>query len=79
MADESRDQIQLMIDRAVQQAISSLQRDVESLKNESGIHIFVKSTAGDPATGRTGMVCINTNGNTIKMYAEGGWRTLCTY
>lgn len=36
----------------------------------------IKEDTGDPSTGSTGMICINTFDKTIKIYAGGAWRGL---
>jgi hypothetical protein len=38
----------------------------------------VKTSAGDPA-GQEGMLVINTIDNAVRIYADGGWRTLATW
>ena len=39
---------------------------------------YTKTTTGDP-TGAEGMLVINTFDNTLKVYAEGAWRTIATW
>jgi hypothetical protein len=41
------------------------------------IGIITKTDTGDPA-GREGLIVINTFDNTLKMYADGAWRSLTT-
>ena len=40
--------------------------------------LIVKTDTGDPASGLEGQHCINTFDNTLKMYAEGAWRSIAT-
>ena len=40
--------------------------------------VYTKTDTGDPAFDWEGMVCINTFDNTVKMYADGGWRTMAS-
>ncbi|MBE7462285.1 MAG: hypothetical protein HS116_02220 [Planctomycetes bacterium] len=52
-----------------------------SLEPASGSYVKIvstKSTTGDP-TGEEGMIYINTFDNVLKMYADGGWRTLASW
>lgn len=46
---------------------------LESLENVS---VSIKDTAGNPATGRTGQIVINTVDETISIYAFGSWRDI---
>jgi len=39
----------------------------------------IKTTTGNPATPSVPMLVINTFDNTVKLYADGGWRTLVTW
>jgi len=41
--------------------------------------ISVKTTTGNPTDTVQGMMVINTFDNTLRMYADGGWRTLATW
>jgi hypothetical protein len=41
--------------------------------------VYYKTTTGDPTWSYEGMVCINTVDNTVKTYADGGWRQLATW
>ena len=41
--------------------------------------IIRKTTTGNPSQVHEGLMCINTQDNNIKMYADGGWRTLATW
>lgn len=41
--------------------------------------IVRKTTTGDPSQVHEGLMCINTNDNTIKMYGDGAWRTLASW
>ncbi len=40
---------------------------------------IVKTTTGDPGVGDSGVLCINTFDNTLKVYAEGAWRQIITW
>lgn len=42
------------------------------------IGITTKTDTGDP-TGREGLIVINTFDNSVKIYADAGWRTLATW
>ncbi|HAH10098.1 MAG TPA: hypothetical protein DCL54_18280 [Alphaproteobacteria bacterium] len=39
----------------------------------------VKASAGDPASPQEGMLVINTTDNAVRLYADGGWRTLASW
>jgi len=41
--------------------------------------IIRKTTTGDPSQVHEGLMCINTNDNTVKIYADGGWRQLASW
>ena len=41
--------------------------------------VYYKTDTGDPANAYEGLMCLNTQDNNIKMYADGGWRTLATW
>jgi len=60
-------------------SIQRLARRVESLEAADSISIVIKSTTGNPATGKTGDILINTFDNKVKMYAEAGWREMATW
>lgn len=38
----------------------------------------VKTTTGDPATGKECNIVVNTVDNTAKIYADGAWRTIAS-
>ena len=38
--------------------------------------VYTKTDTGNPTQTIEGMICINTNDNTVKIYADGGWRTI---
>ena len=40
---------------------------------------IVKTDSGDPASGRSGDFCENTFDNTLKVYADGAWRSITTW
>lgn len=42
------------------------------------VGITTKATTGD-ATGREGLIVINTFDNNVKIYADGAWRSLATW
>ena len=53
------------------------------LRNEVGgngvvANIITKTTTGDPTENYEGLICINTLDNTVKIYADGGWRTIAS-
>ena len=52
---------------------------INNLETSSHIQLSTKITTGDSATVYEGMLVINTFDNNIKMYADGGWRTLGTW
>ena len=41
--------------------------------------IVTKADTGDPGSAVEGLICINTYDNTLKIYADGGWRQLATW
>jgi hypothetical protein len=41
--------------------------------------IYIKATTGDPTTVYEGLIVLNTYDNTLKIYADEGWRTLATW
>jgi hypothetical protein len=41
--------------------------------------VYLKITTGDPSWSYEGMICINSFDNTVKVYADGGWRQLLTW
>jgi hypothetical protein len=41
--------------------------------------VYLKTSTGDPAAFFEGMLVINTVDNTLKMYADGGFRQLASW
>lgn len=41
--------------------------------------VLMKSDTGDPSQVHEGLLCINTNDNNVKIYADGGWRQLAAW
>ena len=41
--------------------------------------VVIKTDTGDPTGVTEPIICINTFDNNIKMYADGGWRTLASW
>lgn len=60
------------------ESIKRLEKEVETLKSFENVTATIKTTAGDPVTGVTPQIVINTNDNTVKMWADGGWRTMAS-
>jgi hypothetical protein len=55
---------------------------IPSVDQSEDIFIAVvskKTTAGDKSSNIDGEIVVNTNSKTIKMYADGGWRTLASW
>lgn len=40
--------------------------------------LITKTTTGNPTYSYEGLVCINTFDNTVKIYADAGWRTIAS-
>jgi hypothetical protein len=60
---------------------SNTRLSVPSLGDNDAIiaSVLVKTTTGDPGVGDSGALCINTFDNTLKVYAEGAWRSVITW
>ena len=56
-----------------------LTKRVSNLESSTSIQLITKTTTGNPATGHEGQMVINTFDNTLKMYADSGWRTLANW
>jgi hypothetical protein len=41
--------------------------------------IYIKTNTGDPSSYYEGLIVLNTVDNTLKIYADQGWRTLATW
>ncbi len=52
---------------------------LNNLESSSHVQLSTKTTAGVPATAFEGMLVINTSDNNLKIYADGGWRTLASW
>ena len=50
----------------------------ENSGNLIAVGAIIKTDTGDPAYNSEGLVCINTTDNTVKIYADGGWRTIAS-
>lgn len=77
--EQARYDLRRKAEEALYNKIVELERRMSALESENGVRIFIKDTTGDPSTGNTGVICINTFNNNIKIYAEGAWRTIGTY
>ena len=53
--------------------IISLSRRIEQLEQEQKLTIQFKSTTGNP-TGRKGLIVVNENDDTTRIYANGSWK-----
>jgi hypothetical protein len=40
--------------------------------------VLIKTDTGDPSQVHEGLMAINTYDNTVKIYADGGWRTIAS-
>jgi len=60
--------------RRLTQKINSLEDEVKELQRATQYIYIIKTTAGTPASGASGMIVENTNDNTIHIYAFGAWR-----
>ncbi len=57
----------------------SASKRLTNLETAVQLQLSFKSTAGVPANAFEGMFVINTSDNNIKVYADGGWRTLASW
>ena len=64
---------------AIASAIEQIASMNESMAETNLPTIVIKTTTGDSANGKSGQIVINTFDNSIKMYADGGWRTLASW
>ena len=70
------------LDLILQSVINKLHimdKRILNLEQANAIQVLEKPAAGDPATGFEGQLNINKTANTIKIYADGGWRTIATW
>lgn len=58
--------------------VKRLERRIETLESLEFVTITIKTDTGDPATGYTGQIVVNTFDNTIKGWGDGGWRTIAS-
>lgn len=56
-----------------------LEKRVTALETQQQVTLIVRTVTGDPITGKTGQAIINTVDNTLKWWADGGWRELATW
>lgn len=56
-----------------------LRKRIVVLETQQQVTIVVKTSTGDPSTGATGQMIINTVDNTLKQWADGAWRQLVTW
>ena len=56
-----------------------LTKRVSNLESSTSIQLITKTTTGNFTPGYEGQLVINTFDNTLKMYADGGWRTLVSW
>lgn len=57
-------------------AASTLSKRIEDLERKDNAIFEVKTTTGDPTARGNFHFVINTFDNTLKVYADGAWRTL---
>lgn len=69
---------ELDIIRKLVDMVKSLEERVETLESLEFVTITIKATTGDPATGYTGQIIVNTFDNTIKGWGDSGWRTMAS-
>ncbi len=53
--------------------------DAPTTEPLSVVGVITKTTTGNPGSGYEGQQCINTFDNTLKVYADGEWRTITTW
>jgi len=58
--------------------IKSLEERIGILESLEFMTVTIKTDTGDPATGYTGQVVVNTFDNTVKGWADSGWRTFAS-
>jgi len=59
-------------------ALAKLGERVKELEAFNSVVFEIKATTGDPAPKGNYHFVINTFDNTLKCYADGGWRTLAS-
>jgi len=67
---------ELDIPRRITDILKEMNERLDRLEAQENPSVIIKSTAGDPATGYTGQIVVNTNDNKIKMWGWGGWRQI---
>lgn len=55
-----------------------LEKNIGGAKTFEVVGVITKTDTGDPAYGYEGLICINTFDNTVKVYGDGGWRTIAS-
>ena len=56
--------------------IKRLENEMREVRRQMQYVYIIKTTAGVPATGASGMLVENTNDNTVHVYAFGAWRQI---
>ncbi len=70
------------LDKILQSILTKLHahdKKIMNLEAANSLQILEIAAAGDPGTGFEGQLNINRTANTIKIYADGGWRQIATW
>jgi len=59
--------------------IKSMDRRIRQLERAESLNVIMKATTGNPATGITGNLLINTFDRKIFLYADAGWRQIASW
>lgn len=70
---------ELDIIRRITEKIIDLENRVKQLESLETFNVTIKTTTGDPATGVTGNIVVNTVDNNIKAWADSAWRSLASW
>lgn len=65
--------------REMAEEIGTLRKKVADLESRENITYLIKTTAGDPASGQSGLFVENTADNTLRVFTEGAFRTVITW
>lgn len=60
-------------------AINDLRARVDNLEAQQQVTIIVRNQTGNPASGATGQIIINTVDNNAKIWGEGNWREIASW
>ncbi len=74
---EVEEEINVQLNLAEQ--VIALQGEIDELKAASKISYIVKTTAGDPPEGWSGLFVENRSSNTLRVYTEGAFRTVISW